>query len=165
MYREMNGARYNSNRREKYAENRVEAAAQRRKWVLDNYQVSLESGRKAYYKSRGVSPWLVALQSAKARCKKSDVAFSLTPAWAKERWTGKCEITGIEFVVSKRPAPFLFSPSLDRIEPAQGYTPENCRFVLFAVNAMKGSGTDIDVLTIAQAIVSNTSFTSSLLGQ
>ena len=62
-------------------------------------------------------------------------------------------MTDIPFIVSKRPAPFLFSPSIDRIDPAQGYVTSNCRFVLFAVNAMKGSGTDADILVIAKAIV------------
>lgn len=156
-YQELNGDRYRANARAEYAENRVEEAAKRRQWFWDNHGVSLEAGRRAYYKSREAIPWLVGLQSAKARCKKSGWEFALTREWAKERWTGRCEITDIPFIISKRPAPFLFSPSIDRIDPERGYVPDNCRFILFAVNAMKGSGTDEDILAIARAIVAKLS--------
>lgn len=157
--------RYATNRRLKYAENREEEAAKRRQWFWDNHGISLEKGRKAYYKSREASPWLVSLQSAKARCKKTGGEFSLTSEWARDRWTGRCEVTNIPFIISKRPAPFLFSPSLDRKDPTKGYTPDNCRYVLHAVNALKGVGTDEQMVEIAKAIVSNNSFTSFLLGQ
>ena len=147
--------KYAANRRVKYAENREEERAKRRQWFWDNHGISLEKGRDAYYKSREAAPWLVSLQSAKARCKKSGMEFSLTPDWAKARWTGRCEMTDIPFVMSKRPAPFVFSPSLDRKDPSKGYTPDNCRFILHAVNALKGAGTDEDVVEICKAIVSN----------
>jgi hypothetical protein len=46
-----------------------------------------------------------------------------------------------------------FSPSIDRIIPTLGYTKGNCRFILHALNALKGSGTDEQALAIAGAFV------------
>lgn len=73
--------------------------------------------------------------------------------WAEKRWTGKCEITGLPFILSTQRNPYLFSPSLDKIVPSLGYVPDNCRFILHAVNALKGAGTDEQMLEIAKAIV------------
>lgn len=51
------------------------------------------------------------------------------------RADGHCEVTGIPFnrnalAGTRRP----YAPSLDRINPTAGYTKDNCRLVLFAVN-------------------------------
>jgi hypothetical protein len=47
----------------------------------------------------------------------------------------------------------MFSPSIDRIDPEIGYLETNCRFVLFAINGLKGRGTDADLFAIAHALV------------
>lgn len=105
-------------------------------------------------KTRATSPWEKFIPTAQARAAKKNVPFSLTREWARERWTGCCEITGIEFSTAKTTrGPGFFSPSIDRIVPELGYTPENCRFVLWAVNAFKSGGTDEDMLMVARAIV------------
>jgi hypothetical protein len=109
--------------------------------------------RRRYHATRLWLPWLNALRGSKQRAAKHNIPFTLTKEWAEARWTGRCEVTGIEFVLSDKRSPYLFSPSLDRIIPTVGYTPENSRFVLHAVNALKGQGTDEDMLTIAKAIV------------
>ncbi len=101
------------------------------------------------------SPWIALLSAARYRAKIKGVPYSLTTEWAASRWTGRCEITGLPFRIGGRESgPKFFSPSIDRIVPAQGYVPENCRFVLWAVNAMKYDGTDEDILMVAKAIVS-----------
>ncbi len=62
------------------------------------------------------------------------------------RSNGKCQVTGIEFTdrlygnSKVRP----LSPSLDRIDSAEGYRFENCRIVCAAVNiAMNSWGSDV----------------------
>ena len=55
-----------------------------------------------------------------------------------------CSLTGLRWVRGTGVAG-LYSPTLDRIDPGAGYTPENTRLVLHAVNTMKGDATD-DVL-------------------
>lgn len=42
---------------------------------------------------------------------------------------------------------------MDRIDSSKGYTQDNCRFILFAVNSFKGVGTDALMLEIAQALL------------
>lgn len=153
LYREAHPRPHNETRRNEIGVPRVEAAKKRRQWLWENHEVSLERFRKNYYKSREKSPWLVSLQSAKARCKKSGIEFSLTFGWARVRWTGRCELTDIPFVLNLGHGPGTFSPSIDRIDPAGGYTPDNCRFILYPINAMKGAGTEADMLMIAKAIV------------
>lgn len=78
---------------------------------------------------------------ARARAARSGLAFDLSAEWATqeiERQKFCCALTGIAFEAGKlgdyRVNPF--SPSLDRISAAGGYTVGNARFVLFAVNVM-----------------------------
>jgi hypothetical protein len=85
-------------------------------------------------------PWLrKRWHAAKERATKAAVPFSLTQEDAMilaKRASGRCEVTGLPFS-DERPnecsrAPM--APSIDRISPALGYVPENCRLVAFAVN-------------------------------
>lgn len=80
--------------------------------------------------------------------------YTLSDSWAETVWTGKCALTGIEFVKSdKGLSPF--SPSIDRIDATQGYTTQNCRFILNCLNIFKGKMTDSQMLSIAKALVEN----------
>lgn len=83
-----------------------------------------------------------------------NLPFTLTDEWARKRWTGRCELTGIPFVVAGTHGKF-FSPSLDRIDPKKGYVDDNCRFILFAVNTLKGVGTDEDMMLVARELIAN----------
>ena len=98
-------------------------------------------------------PWRYLLVSRRNDAKLKGITFELTDEWARRRWTGQCEITGIEFRINGKRGPFPFSPSLDRIDPQQGYTQNNCRFILWGCNALKGTGTDADMTEIAKAII------------
>jgi hypothetical protein len=97
--------------------------------------------------------------SARGRARVLGVPFSLTIAWAVERLVaGKCELTGIDFDMRGKLRPgegirSSFGPSLDRKHPILGYTPENCRIVIWAYNGAKGSGTDEEVMQMAEALV------------
>lgn len=70
---------------------------------------------------------------------------------------GRCEVTGESFDFSMRSertqhvAPF--APSIDRIDPAKGYTMDNVQIVAWAYNAAKSTGTHADVLRLARAVV------------
>lgn len=101
-------------------------------------------------------PWKAIAVGAINRAKKRGIPYDPDLLeWAAVRYTGKCELTGLEFRPNRGhgcgPAPF--SPSIDRIDPALGYTKGNCRFILHALNALKGAGTDEDAITIAKAFV------------
>lgn len=113
--------------------------------------------RRYYVTHRGKMqrerPWKYLLQAARVRALQKRIPYELTNAWAGERWTGRCEITKLPFAVNGRRGPFPFSASIDRIDSTRGYTQDNTRFVLWGCNAVKGVGTDADMLAIAKAIV------------
>jgi len=98
-------------------------------------------------------PWRTILREVRKRAKKKGLACDLTNGWASERWTGRCEISGLKFVSSDTGKFSIFTASIDRLDADLGYTQGNCRFVLLAVNMLKGIGTDDEMFEIAQAIV------------
>ena len=114
--------------------------------------------RAALRKRRAERPWYQALHGAGDRARKFTLDFDLTVDWAQATYTGFCALTNIPFIVAAqqeagksggRP----YSPSIDRINPLKGYTQDNCRWVLFAVNSFKGTMTDQEMLTIARALI------------
>ena len=162
-YREKHREKLVAHSREYYRTNREKLAAQQKAYVAA-LPIEVRRERRSrwekqrqrrYHATRAFLPWLNAFRGSKARANKRKIPFTITKDWAAARWTGRCEVTGIAFVLSTGRNPYLFSPSLDRIIPSLGYAPENSRFVLHAVNALKGAGTDEDMLMIAKAIVQN----------
>jgi hypothetical protein len=105
-----------------------------------------------YKRARQRRPWAMALANAKHRSAKKSWAFDLTREWCERNWTGRCAVSDLPFVFGTQ-THFPFSPSVDRIDGAKGYTQDNCRFVLFAINSFKGAGSDQDMLHIARAII------------
>ena len=112
----------------------------------------------ALRKRRAENPWYAQLLAAGDRSRNSNLEYDLTAEWARATYTGVCVLTGLPFHVSYleeagksggRP----YSPSIDRINPLKGYTQDNCRWVLFAVNSFKGTMTDQEMLTIARALI------------
>lgn len=66
------------------------------------------------------------------------IDFMLTKDWFVDRvLAGRCELTGIEFVLDQKRHPFL--PSPDRIDTQGPYSEENCRMVLWMINCAKGT--------------------------
>lgn len=110
-------------------------------------------GQKHRAKLLSSRPWAYLLKSRQADAAKRGIAFELTDEWARARWTGRCEITSIAFRINGKRGPSPFSPSIDRIDANKGYAQDNARFVLWGCNALKGVGSDIDMLEIAEAIV------------
>lgn len=135
-------------------------SAQYREFADANPEAVKEQSKMQAKRARQNGPWVKLILSAKARAEKKGVPFSLTAEWGAARWTGKCEITRLDFnmALPGKPGPKCFSPSIDRIVPQLGYTPENCRFVLWAVNAFKGDADDAVMFFIADAIVKSPLF-------
>ena len=109
-------------------------------------------------KRRGEQPWYSSLLHAGDRSRKHGHEHDLTADWARATYTGVCSLTGLPFVISAlapagksglRP----YSPSIDRINPLKGYTQDNCRWVLSAINSFKGEMSDAEMYHIARALL------------
>ena len=139
---------------ENHAANREAANAGRRARRQANLDLERAKQRESNYAARTISPWFKLLASARARAKKYKLPFDLTEEWAKSRWTGECELTHIPFRTDQRGSgPKNFAASIDQIAARKGYTQDNCRFVLWAVNALKHDGTDEDMYLVAAALM------------
>jgi len=68
---------------------------------------------------------------------------------------GYCQLTGLpfDFMPTNKTHKNPHAPSLDRIDSQKGYTKENCRVVLSAVNDALGENDDNDILPILKALV------------
>lgn len=76
-------------------------------------------------------------RQTKGNAAKRGIPFLLTLGWFQEKVSaGKCELTGIDFVLDQKRHAYL--PSPDRIDTNGTYCPENCRLVLWIINAAKG---------------------------
>lgn len=124
-----------------------------RNWTENNRAYYNRRMREMNYKTRVRTPWLLIIRSAKLRARENELKYNLTPAWGKARWTGKCEVSGLPFVILPKSRRTVFSPTIDRIDGKGGYTKNNSRFVLWGVNAFKHDGTHEEMLRIARGIV------------
>jgi predicted nucleic acid-binding Zn ribbon protein len=103
-----------------------------------------------------IRPWHSVFKGTKSRAKTLGIAFNLDEAWMASRWTGSCELTALPFSEMTERKGYKnthFSPSIDRISPTKGYTKNNCRIVLWAVNSFKRDGTDEEMYRIARALM------------
>jgi hypothetical protein len=134
-------------------------------WRNNNREKCIENSKTWYrtrykqntLKSMRAQPWASLLKSRKRFSLAKGLTFELDANWAAARWTGKCEVTGLDFAPPERRTGYKnrnFSPSIDKIDPAKGYTKDNCRFVLLAVNSLKRDGPDSDMYKIAGTIMS-----------
>jgi hypothetical protein len=126
---------------------------QNAKWREENREHLRDRSLVFHHETRRKTPWKHILRSRFRDALRRNIPFDLTPAWAEARWTGCCELTGIPFDLKRNVCGF-YSPSIDKIDPTKGYLTDNCRFVLFSVNAFKNNGTDADMLNAAKCLVS-----------
>jgi len=92
------------------------------------------------------------LYYSRVRAKEKGIINTLTLEWLKEKTINdKCELTELNFSYDPNIPRNPFGPSIDRINIKEGYTPENCRIVLWVVNAGLGHYTEKDLYTICKA--------------
>ena len=81
------------------------------------------------------------LSGAKLRAKKKNICFDLPRNWVENKLKfGVCELNGIpfDFHSSIKFKANPFAPSIDRIDSHKGYTENNCRVILWALNSAIG---------------------------
>lgn len=87
-------------------------------------------------KPRGRAPHMLA--TCRSRAKKHGMDFDLTAEWILERLESGCELTGLSFKLEAGSRDAM-SPSVDRIDSSGGYTKDNCRVILWGLNAAFGT--------------------------
>ena len=85
------------------------------------------------------------------QCIALGVPYDLDLEWIFERITKGCQLTGLPFKIDSDKV-CSESPSIDRINPADGYIKTNCRMILNGLNCLKGSGTEDKMYEIAIAL-------------
>jgi hypothetical protein len=99
------------------------------------------------------------LKTTEKRSIKKGWEFDLTKEWLSEKVNkGVCELSKIPFLYSKGTQKTHFNPltpSIDRIDSSKGYTKDNCRVVLAAVNMGIGEWGLEMYLKIASKVIEN----------
>ena len=117
------------------AKNAERKAAYEAQWRLENAEHLKKRAAKRRIEKRA----MCLIASARVRCRHKGIHFELD-GFAEELQrridAGRCELSGAEFDLS--PGRKATSPSLDRRDPAKGYTPENVRVICHALNAALG---------------------------
>ena len=96
---------------------------------------------------------MVLLNNARGRARKSGLDCTITVERIEQALAaGRCELTGIPFRNDDTRG--LYSASVDRIDPATGYTPENTQVILWGVNRAKSDGSMTDVVGFFKEVAS-----------
>lgn len=85
------------------------------------------------------------LANVRSRDKRKGRRCTLTIEWILHRLQmGVCEVTGVEFAdLTDEVRPRIWNrPSIDRIDVSKGYTPENCRMVIWMYNQCRANWPD-----------------------
>lgn len=94
--------------------------------------------------------------NARQRAKRSSIPFTISLEWFAARVeAGWCEVTGIPLNMgvrgdTSRSNPWC--PSLDQINPGQGYTEGNTQVVCWIYNSAKNQWGHADVLQLSKAL-------------
>lgn len=94
------------------------------------------------------------VSQARQRAKKKGMDFTVTPEFVQLQLDiGICPVTGIVFETHDTDVTSAFAPSLDRIDPNQGYTLENTQVVVRIYNHAKNTYKHSDVRGFARALM------------
>lgn len=106
---------------------RREWRRKRPEWVRAANKRAAEKARASVLARAG---YLIA--RAKQRCKEKGWTCDLRRDWVMARIAAGCELTGSPFDLSSKRGPLV--PSIDRIDSSKGYTADNCRVIVLALN-------------------------------
>lgn len=123
-----------------------------KQWYIDNpdYNKRYAEANREHIKARNKArqsrirseePWLALYIGCRNRAGTANVQFTITVDDIKAIWSDTCPILGIpmETHIGKRAQPN--SRSVDRINPALGYVPDNIAIISHRANLIKNDGT------------------------
>jgi hypothetical protein len=96
----------------------------------------------------------VMLSNIRSRSRRSKIPCDIDKKWIEKRLSDGCELTGLSFDCTPLKKQMnMFSPSIDKIDPKKGYIKENCRLILFGLNAFKCTNTDDEMIFVAKRLI------------
>ena len=101
----------------------------------------------------------IRLHDAIVRSKKKNLYIDIDLEFLKELWNkqnGKCALTNFDMdckITSKKENPYVLS--LDRKDPAKGYTKDNVQLVCYSANVMKSTLSISELKKFCKAIINN----------
>jgi hypothetical protein len=129
-------------------------AAANKKYYEANKE-RLQAERRARYAEHAKNPvryFEVLLAAANQRARRKGLPATVTLPWLLERYTGKCEATGVDLrLTGETNDPF--APSLDRIDITKGYTHKNVRITCQIFNLARNVYNDEDLLVMARGLI------------
>lgn len=88
--------------------------------------------------------------NALRRARKRGLEFTITRDWIDDNLrTGRCALSGVPLILGQ--AYHLRSPSIDRINPRRGYTPDNSRIIAYAINRARGISRDAELTKLIKS--------------
>ena len=99
------------------------------------------------------------LNQKKCLCKNKNIPFELDLEWYIENLKNGCVLTKIPFdlcsnIYDKKSGPYSpYQPSIDRIDPNQGYIKSNSRLILYSLNLFKLHFSDDHLYKIAEKLL------------
>ena len=91
---------------------------------------------------------------AGVRAKQKNMERTITLEWLKKECENNiCSVTGKTFDYNSNYHRNPYGPSVDRIDITKGYTPENCRIVIWAFNRARDHYTDKDVYSMCKTLL------------
>lgn len=127
---------------------RAQKARQKRDWRKANKEAATAATQR--YRAKHPAEYLLAGARQRARHEGYGCALTLADIEALLR-PMKCALTGLS--LSWGHSRNDLQPSLDRIDNAKGYLPENTRVVAWRINMMRGNLPDEDFLHYARLLV------------
>jgi len=132
-------------------------------WWYDNVEKTRNDLLKKI-KRKKISKMRKFLSQKKSICKKNNIPYDLDIEWYIEQLKEGCALTKIPFVISKlddikkKGVYSPYQPSIDRIDPNEGYLKSNCRLILHALNLFKLNFSDDHMYKIAEQLLEHRLF-------
>jgi len=149
-YRKANSEKVKAANKRWYESNKERAAANSAAWAKANPDKVRSRVERHSRRPKQIARSL--LGAARRRAAEYQIGFTLTAEWIVQKIEqGNCPVTGHRFSLEPRSP---WRPSIDRIEPSRGYTPDNCQVVCCIYNFAKHNYRHSDVLELARSLVS-----------
>lgn len=134
-------------KKEYYEKNKEKVLATNRKWKENNLEFSKKIAREYYHNDKKLHPEKYLWKQCYARALKRGLDFDLTIEDIVI--PNACPIMGVPFIMNDK----KYTPSVDRIDSAKGYTKDNIQIICTLANSMKWNSTKEELLSFCHGVL------------